>query len=219
VLFFMELTNRDLQLLNDLYFVKYLNSRRIGSLFGYYKSALRRLKGLKDEGYIKVVDFLANGEQVFCLTKRGFNLLNKNYYYLSKNDKIIHNLLCGDFYFWLKGRGHNIEYFSIDEQVSYRYKGKNIKFRPDIIVKTDRWYLVEVDLCNKRFEEKVKKWEGYYESSIFKTRFELFPPIIIVSNNIDKVRAIINKYRQIDLNYAYIDIEYVKNNQYTYSKT
>jgi len=215
----MRLTNRDLLFFNDLYFVKYINSQRVKKLFGNYDSTVRRLKILKNEGYIKVVDFLANGEQVFCLTKRGFNLLNKNYYYLSKNDKIIHSLLCSDFYFWLKGRGHNIEYFSIDEQISYRYKGKNIKFRPDIIVKTDRWYLVEIDLCNRRFEEKVKKWEGYYNSLMFKTRFELFPPIIIVSNNMDKVQAIINKCRQIDLNYAYIDIKDVKNNQYTYSKT
>lgn len=215
----MQIVERDLLFLNDLYYVKYINTKRVAKLFNYYNSATRRLRLLRDEGYIKTVDHLLNGEKVFCLTKKGFNFINKNYYSLSKTDKITHALMCADFYFYLKWRGHNVEYFSIDEQIKYRCLGKNYKFRPDIIVKVDHWYLVEIDLCNRRFEDKIKKWEGYYKSSIFRMKFDLFPPIVIVSNNVDKVQAIINKCKQIDLNYAYMDIENIKNNQYTYSKT
>ena len=99
----------------------------------------------------------------------------------------------------------------------WQTKSMRYKFRSKI--EETKESLNNFNTYRVRFEEKVKKWEGYYNSLMFKTRFELFPPIIIVSNNMDKVQAIINKCRQIDLNYTYIDIENVKNNQYTYSKT
>ena len=119
----MQIVERDLLFLNDLYYVKYINTKRVAKLFNYYNSATRRLRLLRDEGYIKTVDHLLNGEKVFCLTKRGFSLLNKNYYSLSKTDKITHALMCADFYFYLKWRGHNVEYFYVND-VYFEYSNE-----------------------------------------------------------------------------------------------
>lgn len=116
----------------------------------------------------------------------------------------------------MKWQGHGIEYFGLDEQISYKYQGKVYKFRPDILLCADRWYLVEIDLSNKRFEDKIKKWEGYFLSGMFRSKFDLFPPIFIVSNNLEKVRTIIDKHKTVELNYAFKDIKDINNNQYKY---
>lgn len=212
----MQFVERDFLLMNDLYYVRCLNSRRVAKLFGNYDSAARRLRLLKKEGYVKVIDFLFSGEQVYALTKRGIDRINKKYYYINKVDKINHALACADFYFYLKGQGYNIKYFGLDEQITYKYQSKTNKFRPDIILQTDRWYLVEIDLSNKRFEDKIKKWEGYFLSGMFRDRFDLFPPIFIVSNNPSKVQTIINRCKQVELNYAYKDLKEVLNYNYWY---
>lgn len=212
----MKLVERDLIFLLDLYYIKYINSKRVANLFGNYNSAMRRLRILQKEGLIQNIDFLLNGEKVYCLTKKGFGKICKDNYSINKTDKINHFLVCADFYFYLKSQGYNIEYFELDEQIKYKYQGKSYKFRPDVILKLDRWYLVEIDLSNKRFEEKVRKWENYYHSMMFKKRFELFPPIFIVSNNVKKVSEIINKCKTIELNYAYKDLKDIVNNDYCY---
>lgn len=196
----MFITERDLMLLRDLFFIKYINSKRVAKLFGNYKSAMRRLKQLSKNNYIRIADHLLNGERVFCLSTKGFAIISKNPYRIKKTDKINHCLACADFYFYLKGGGHDINYFALEESL-----GRKHKFRPDIILQTDKWYLVEIDLSNKRFEEKVIRWEGYYISMEFLRRFSIFPPVIIVSNNTNKIKKIINRVKKINLNYIYIE--------------
>jgi hypothetical protein len=214
----MQLTNRDMLFMKDLYYVKYLNSNRIGKIFGNYNSGIRRMKILEENSYIKNIDYLVNGEKVFCLTKKGANIINVDYNSIGKTDKLAHALACSDFYFYLKSQGHPINYFSIDEQITYKFQGKSFKFRPDVVLDADRWYFVEMDLSNKRIEEKVYRWENYYKSMCFKARFELFPPIVFVSNNINKIKNIVEKAKSIDINYAFKDIVEITNNNYQYHK-
>ena len=215
--FKMILVKRDFRLLNDMYFVKYLNTKRIVKLFGcHYRYVMTRLNQLENQGYIQRIDFMINREIIWCLKKNGFNLINQIPYYTSKQDKIYHHLACADFYFYLRQQHYNIQYFALDEEISFRYQGKKHKFRPDILLKVDQWYLVEIDLSNKRFEEKIKKWESYYYSGMYTARFDVFPTIYTVSNDVSKVRTIIDRCKTLAFNYAYKDYADVANNQYKY---
>lgn len=212
----MKLVERDIKFFSDLYFVKYINSKRVAKMFGDYRTTMRRLQQLEINGYIKIIDFLMNREIVWCLTKKACNIINKNYYQVRKTDKLNHALACADFYFYLRQQNYKIEYYSLDEEISFKYQGKKHRFRPDVILKIDRWYFIEIDLSNKRFEEKVSRWESYYHSGQFVPRFEIFPPIIIVSSNVGKVQGIVDKVKTIDINYAYRDYESIKSNEYKY---
>ena len=202
----MKLTRRDLMFLTDLYYVRYLNTKRIARLFGNYTVTIKRLKKLQNDSLIKNVDYNVGGEKIYCITKKGCGIINQNYFSISKTDKVNHFLTCADFYFYLRQRNYCIQRYLLDEQISFRHQGKFYKFRPDIVLQTDRWYFVEIDICNKRFEEKIRRWELYYNSFEFQQKFELFPPIIIISSDVNKIREVINKYKTIELNYAFKDL-------------
>lgn len=208
----MIITGRDLKLINDLYLVRYLNSKRIAALFGNYKSAMRRLGQLKKARYVFVSCYMPNRETIWSLDKKGYDLIDGTYYQTKKSININHTLACADFYFYLCKKEYDIKQFILEELIAF---GKN-KFRPDIVLYTDKWYLVEIDLTNRRFEDKVCRWERYYNSFAFTSRFELFPPILIVSSNVDKVKKIIDKCKTIDLNYGFMDYKNISWKGYRY---
>jgi hypothetical protein len=125
-------------------------------------------------------------------------------------DKLQHHLACADFYFYIKPKANFIK---IEQQFYYALNSKKYSFRSDLFVKliNDDEFLVEIDLCNRRFEDKVKQWEGYYLSGEFKTTFKKYPPIVIVTTNIDKVKSIIDRTKKLELNYIFKDYEEIKN--------
>lgn len=212
----MQLVKRDLLFLNDLYFAKYLNSKRIGNLFGSYRVAINRLRKLNKNNFIKHVDYLLHGEKVYSLSVKGFSVIGKDQYSINKTDKMKHTLACADFYLYLKSKGYKINHYESDIKIRFKYSGKTYWFRPDIIVNTNNWVLVEIDLSNRRFREKVKKWELYYESYGFIKQFTLFPPILILSTNPDKVKKNIENCKTIDLNYRFQDIKDIIWDNYKY---
>lgn len=205
------LTNRDHRFLHDLYTIKYLNTKRIFKLFGNYGSSMRRLKQLRDENYIHIIDYINNRELVYTVSKKYCISINQSWEGFVKTDKLLHYLACADYYFYVRDQIKNI-YF---EKV-YKFSGGT--FRPDIVYQTtsNKWIFVEIDLSNRRFEDKVKTWELYYTTQAFKQHFAKFPPIIIVSTNPDKVRNIIEKAQKIKLNYIYKSMDEVSNWSYKY---
>lgn len=204
------LTKRDKQFLYDLYRVKYLNTKRISRLFGSYKSTMRRLKQLRDERYINVIDYINSRESVYNVGKKYCILIGLPWEGFTKTDKLLHCLACADYYFYMRDQIKNI-YF---EKV-YKFSGGI--FRPDIVLETfKRWYLVEIDLCNRRFEQKVRTWENFYTSQAFKLHFKKFPPIVIVTTNISKVKSDIENAQKIKLNYIYKDMKDIENWIYKY---
>lgn len=210
----IRLTQRDLELLNDLYKVRYLNSNRIYELYGNYKSCMRRLKQLVNSGYLRIIDHTHTGENVYCITKKSCNTLYLPYVTITKTDKLNHFLATSDFYFSLKDRISN---FKIESQYYFNHNNKKYTFRPDIVCELDnRNIFVEIDLSNRRFEKKVKTWEVLYDSGIWINWFQKYPPIVIVSTDVNKVKNIINKYKTIDLNYVYKDYNQIKNWKYKY---
>ena len=200
------MTNRDVEFLNDLYKVNVLNSKRIYKLFGNYKYAMKRLKQLVNHGYIFICGYLPNREHVYSITNKGCRCLGKPY--LDKNKTANpHSLACADVYFYLKDR---LDYFETEKQFDKT-------FRSDILIQLDnKDILVEVDLSNRRFKEKVKRWEQFYTNGNYKKYFDIFPPILIISTNVAKVKADIDSVSNIDLNYSYKEYEIVKEWDYKY---
>lgn len=180
---------------------------------------MRRVKQLELARYIKVVDYIGNGERVYCITKRGCKFLDVEYTPILKNDKLNHYLACADFFFSVKDKG--VKNILFEEQYYYTHKGRKYSFRPDLIVLIsesgkNKWYFVEIDLSCRRFIKKIKEWEGYYNSGAFKSKYKKYPPILIVSTQVDKVKEIMGKYSKVGLNYIYRDFDEVKNWDFRY---
>ncbi len=152
-----------------------------------------------DEGYIKILGYLPNKEHIYTITNKGCRAIWEDY---PKNRKGVsfHALACADVYFYLK---EQLNCFEVEVDFG-RY------FRSDILIQLDRWILVEVDLSNRRFKEKVKRWEDYYTSGKYKEHFEIFPPILIISTNIERVRNEIESVKKVELNYSYKDYREVE---------
>jgi predicted transcriptional regulator len=212
----MKLTTRDYLFLSDLSTIKYLNSLRIARLFGNYKTTMRRLKILTENNLIQNQNCAQTKENIYTITKKGCKLINSSYSKSQQTDKIFHYLACADFYFYLKSH-FCIDNFLIEQQIKFKHLGQRHSFRPDIICSIDkRLFLCEVDLTNKRFEEKIKRWEMYYLSNEFIKQFDKFPPIIIVSTDVEKIQNIVSKNKTINLNYSFKSYEEVSNWQYRY---
>lgn len=172
-----------------------LNSKRIGRLFRSYNYSTKRMKRLCDDGYIKILGYLPNREHVYTITNKGCRVIGMDYV---KNRKGVsfHALACADVYFYLKSK---LDCFEVEVDF-----GRD--FRSDALMKlNDRWVLVEVDLSNRRFGEKVKRWEDFYMSGKYKGYFDIFPPILIVSTNVNRVMAEIDGIKSVELNYSYKD--------------
>jgi len=207
----LKLTSRDFEFLQDLYLVRYLNSKRIAKLFGNYKSAMRRLKQLQEGKYIKIIDYFLNGEHVYTITKRGCGIIDVEYISNNKTNKLLHALAVSDAYFYLKSM-NNIKEFKLEHVYKFKYNSKKYIYRPDAIVNIDRCYFVEVELSNKRLDRRVRTWEALYLNGMFAQ----YPPIIIISNNIVKVQSIIDKCKKENLIYIFKDYNEIKDWIYFY---
>ncbi|HSH52388.1 MAG TPA: hypothetical protein VK982_11755, partial [Bacteroidales bacterium] len=130
---------------------------------------MKRLKQLENNGYIKIIECTPEGENVYCVTKKLDNT------YIKKTNKLLHCFACADFYFYIKSQHKRIREISIEICYYYVYNNKKYTFRPDIFIDTDRKLLVEIDLSNRRFKEKVKKWEGFYTSGGYYKYFKKYP--------------------------------------------
>jgi len=207
----MILTQRDLSFLKDLTQVNFLNTKRIYKIYGTEDNCRIRLNMMVKEGYIEHLTFLPNMEYIFSATKKCYQMMDIKYKSRFPNDKINHYLATADFYFYMKNQ-NQLEEFKLEQQYYFTHKGKKYSFRPDIEIENNgKILLVEIDLSNRRFEKKIETWEAYYSSGLFKEYFDKFPPIVIVSTNVKKVKEIIEKTKKIDLNYVYKDYEEIKN--------
>lgn len=162
---------------------------------------MQRLKLMENSGYIVCKGRLPNSEKIYSLTKKGCSIIDCDYNNIfAKLDKANHYLACADFYYYLNRPSE----FYLEQQYTFLHKNTKYTFRPDIITMiNDNWVLVEIDLTNKRFREKIEKWELFYKTNEFTKYFKQFPPIVIVSTNIEKIKNIINDTKTIELNYVF----------------
>lgn len=156
---------------------------------------------MEEDGYIVTKGRLPNNEKIYSITKKGCSVIGCDYSStFVKLDKINHYLACADFYYYLNRPSE----FYLEQQYTFLHKNTKYTFRPDIVTMINsNWVLVEIDITNKRFREKVEKWELFYKTNEFTKYFKQFPPIVIISTNIEKVKNIINSTKTVELNYVF----------------
>ena len=201
----MVFTQRDLYFLKDLAEVNFLNAKRIYRIYGVEGNCRLRLNLMIKDGFIEHSACLPNREYVFSPTMKTYHMMDMKYKKKFPNDKMNHYLAVADFYFYMKKQG-NLDEFKLEQQYYFNHLGKKYSFRPDIEIENDGTVLlVEIDLCNRRFEKKIEAWEAFYSSGEYKKHFKKYPPVVIVSTDVEKVKTIVEKNKKIDLNYVYKD--------------
>ena len=170
--------------------MKVLNTNQIALLFfeNRLKVAQRRLKKL-------------------CLKKKRIDRkqleINQPYLYCLPDYKlpkqIEHLLAVNWMYVWFKLNKHHYDsifHFSYEQQNEiFRYDGLiaiNNKFK-----KETRFYFIEVDLSNNKFD-KIKKYNDFYSKRLYENQWwvkyvERFPAVAILTHRADSIKRIEKK--------------------------
>ncbi|WP_409068825.1 hypothetical protein ACFLKC_13890 [Clostridium caseinilyticum] len=172
----MILSERDLNFLKDLYFVKILNTKRICRLYNSKKYCYARLKLLKDNNYIKVLYKLPNKENVFTLDKEGYKILGYKPIKINASPQKL--LMLADFYFYEKRLDPFIKF---DNKYYFSYKNRKYILKIDVLLKTNTWIFGIIE--NGHMEDQLKKIELYYKSCQYKNLFDNFPVVVIIGHS------------------------------------
>lgn len=176
-----------------------------GKWFPSYASCIKRLKHLREEGYIDVEYISRNGSGIYLLTKNGIEFINSTYgteyKRYDKNSKIPHFISCSEFYTKIPDENKIIDY-----QIEYYLD----EFIPDIYLvyentkETD--YLIEIDNLGRwsRFESKIKKYIKFADSGKWRNYFTKFPRCIIVTNS----QSYKDKFKDIETRINFNVIEF-----------
>lgn len=199
----MILSERDWNFLRDLYFVKILNTERVCRLYNSKKYCYSRLKILKDNHYIKVLYKLPSKENVFTLDKEGYKVLGYKPIKINASPEKL--LILSDFYFYEKRLDPFIKF---DNKYYFSYQNRKYVLKIDVLLKTNTWIFVILD--NKYLDEQIKKIELYYKSGQYKTLFDAFPIVVVMSPKTKE--AIKDK----NINYQLLDYGKVKGWEYCY---
>ncbi|MPM09427.1 hypothetical protein SDC9_55744 [bioreactor metagenome] len=154
------LTERDNQIIEFLTQYKCATTSTISDLFfnGSRRPTTRRLKHLKEHGFIKSSQEYVSIEQVHYINK--------------KPTQLKHSCICSEFACKMK-----LENNIIKEKVEF----KLCNIRADLLLITDQPKIYFVEICNtKPFD--VNKYIRLKKSMEWKKVFPVFPDIIVISN-------------------------------------
>lgn len=205
----MILSERDYKFLNDLYFVKILNTGRICKLYNSKKYCYARLKLLKDNGYIKVLYKLPNKENIFTLDKEGYKILGYKPAKINASPQKL--LMLSDFYFYEKRLNPFIKF---DNKYYFNYENRKYILKIDVLLKTNTWIFVIID--DEYLEEHIRKIELYNKSKQYKKLLDKFPVVAIITRDILKSKKVMGKYNNQDIIYQYLDYKNVIEWKYNY---
>lgn len=205
----MILSERDYKFLNDLYFVKILNTERICRLYNSKKYCYARLKLLKDNHYIKVLYKLPSKENVFTLDKEGYKMIGYKPIKISTSPQKL--LMLSDFYFYEKRLNPFIKF---DNKYYFSYKGKKYILKVDVLLKTNGWIFTVLD--QGHLEEQIKKLELYYKSSVYKNLFDKFPVIAVITSDISRAEKAIEQSNKEKLLYKCLNYKEITKWSYSY---
>lgn len=165
------LTERDNQIIEFLNQYKCATTSTISDLFfnGSRRPTTRRLKHLKEHGFIKSSQEFVSVEQVHYINK--------------KPSQLKHSCICSQFVSKMK-----IENNIIKEKIEFKIGS----VRADILLITEEPKIYLIEVCNtKPFD--LNKYIKLKRSMIWKDIFPIFPDIIVIS---DKK---INKSNEINI--------------------
>lgn len=154
------LTKRDEEIINFLNEFKCATTTTISELFfnGSKRPTTRRLKHLREHGFIKSSQEYVSIEQVHYINK--------------KPKQIKHTTICSSFYS-LFNQENNI--------VKSRIEFKIGNVRSDLLIVTEEPKIYLIEICNtKAFD--LNKYINLKRSMEWKKYFPVFPDIIVVSD-------------------------------------
>lgn len=165
------LTERDNQIIEFLNNYKCATTSTISDLFfnGSRRPTTRRLKHLKEHGFIKSSQEFVSVEQIHYINK--------------KPSQLKHSCICSQFVSKMK-----LENNVIKEKIEYKIGN----VRADILLITEEPKIYLIEVCNtKPFD--LNKYIKLKRSMVWKDIFPVFPTIIVIS---DKK---VNKSNEIDI--------------------
>lgn len=154
------LTERDNQIINFLTQYKCATTSTISNLFfnGSRRPTTRRLKHLKEHGFIKSSQEYVSIEQVHYINK--------------KPTQLKHVCICSEFISKMK-----LENNILKEKTEFKIGN----IRSDLLIITDTPKIYFVEVCNtKPFD--VNKYVKLKKSMVWKNVFPVFPDIIVISD-------------------------------------
>lgn len=154
------LTERDNQIIEFLNTYKCATTSTISDLFfnGSRRPTTRRLKHLKEHGFIKSSQEFVSVEQIHYINK--------------KPTQLKHSCLCSKFVCMMK-----LNYNILKEKIEFKISN----IRADILLITDKPEIYLVEICiTKQFD--LNKYINLKNSLEWKGYFPLFPKIIVVSD-------------------------------------
>lgn len=179
----IKLTDRDLEILLGLARNGFFTISQIQKKwFNVYGTCANRLAKLKKYGYVDSFHLWHRSGGIFHLQKNGLNYVNDhfdaNYKLYYKSNKINHYLACSDFYL-------AFPYEIVDYILELDLKS----LRPDIYLKYNNGkfvdMFVEIDRTGlkKILYKKVILYNKYFESMVWKEKFDKFPKILFITTN------------------------------------
>lgn len=154
------LTERDNQIIDFLNQYKCATTSTISDLFfnGSRRPTTRRLKHLKEHGFIKSSQEFVSVEQVHYINK--------------KPSQLKHSCICSQFVSKMK-----LENNIIKEKIEFKIGN----VRADILLITDTPKIYLIEVCNtKPFD--LNKYIKLKRSMVWKDVFPVFPDIIVISD-------------------------------------
>lgn len=154
------LTERDNQIIEFLNQYKCASTSTISDLFfnGSRRPTTRRLKHLKEHGFIKSSQEFVSVEQIHYINK--------------KPTQLKHSCICSQFVSKMK-----LENNIIKDKIEFKIGN----VRADILLITDKPEIYLIEVCNtKPFD--LNKYIKLKRSMVWKDVFPLFPNIIVISD-------------------------------------
>lgn len=205
----MILSERDYKFLNDLYFLKILNTERICRLYNSKKYCYARLKLLKDNHYIKILYKLPNKENIFTLDKEGYKILGYKAVKINASPQKL--LMLSDFYFYEKRLNPFIKF---DNKYYFNYDSRKYVLKVDVLLKTNTWIFVIID--DEHLDEHIRKIQLYNKSKVYKKLFDKFPVVAIITKDILKSKEVIEEYKGQVLAYQFLHYDKIIKWEYNY---
>lgn len=170
----MRLTNRDIEILRQLYKWNFMLSRQIKAMyFGGQRACDRRLKILIEHGYVKRKKYIYGVPSLYTLSNSGKKLINVP----AASDKIrleqiIHNIAVIDAVIYLMKEKLVLPHTIISEKELHSIDGFSIrKHCPDIVFSIDtKKYCTECELslkAKKRLSKIIQDNFMNYEYQIW----------------------------------------------------
>ncbi|ADU30959.1 replication-relaxation family protein [Evansella cellulosilytica] len=200
------LKERELQILQSIANLRFMNSQQIHTLHGYNgkygeRVTRRKLNELEKKKMLKSFQPSAYEKKIYYLTKTAAKELShftgiEGIKTLKKNDKSMHQVMVSEIYIQLqKCRIGQVKRYKVEDKIHedllvdafVEYRLRSTGKKKLIFVEADRGTESAVII-----EEKFKKYDYLYRSHKFQNMYGIFPDILFITNSNTRKRVLLN---------------------------